>query len=122
MVLPVEHFDMMYNIIKRLANGSYYDIPAEAAPDEMYDYYVRLYGNVAHELEKQDQVYGGEERFAEAFRECPFIKHFCADSSKTRFEETLTDMLESAWRGDNARKDHTLIKAIESTRDTENDG
>lgn len=122
MVLPVEHFDMMYNIIKRLANGSYYDIPAEAAPDEMYDYYVRLYGNVARELEKQDQVYGGEERFAEAFRECAFIKHFCADSSKTRFEETLAAMLESAWRGDNARKDHTLIKAIESTLDTENDG
>ena len=122
MVLPVEHFDMMYNIIKRLANGSYYDIPAQAAPDEMYDYYVRLYGNVARELEKQDQVYGGEERFAEAFRECPFIRHFCADPDESWFEETLTAMLEGAWRGENVRRDHTLIKAIESTRDTENNG
>lgn len=122
LVLPVEHFDMMYNIIKRLANGSYYDIPAEAAPEEVYDYYVRLYGNVEHELEKQDQVYGGEERFAEAFRECVFIKHFCADPDESWFDETLAAMLESAWRGDNARRDHTLIKAIESTRDTENDG
>lgn len=122
LVLPVEHFDMMYNIIKRLANGSYYDIPAEAAPDEVYDYYVRLYKNVAHELEKQDQVYGGEEHFAEAFRECPFIKYFCADPDESWFEETLTDMLEIAWWGDSVRKVHTLIKVIESMRDTENDG
>lgn len=121
MVLPVEHFDMMYNIIKRLANGSYYDIPAEAAPDEVYDYYVRLYKNVAHELEKQDRVYGGE-HFAEAFRECVFFKEFCAEPDSTWFRETLTDMLSSAWLGDTARRAHTLIEVIKSTPDSELNG
>lgn len=119
-VLPVEHFDMMYNIIKRLANGSYYDIPAEVAPDEVYNYYVRLYRNVAAELEKQDRVYGaGAERFAKAFRECVFYKHFCADPDDTWFKETLTSILNSAWQGDMARREHTLIKMIQSTPNAE---
>lgn len=56
--LPVQHLDMMYNILKRVSTVSYRDIPEEADVSEAYDYCVRLYKNIDQELAAQDAGYG----------------------------------------------------------------
>lgn len=56
--LPVQHLDMMYNILKRVSSVSYHDIPEEADVGEAYDYCVRLYKNIDQELVAQDAGYG----------------------------------------------------------------
>lgn len=80
--LPVQHFDMMYNIIKRLANESYHDVPEEAPIEEVYDFFRILYNNVDQELEKQDIAFGRnlESNFAQTYRDSLFYKMFTADS------------------------------------------
>lgn len=117
LVLPVEHFDMMYNVIKRLANDSYYDRPAEVAYDKIYDYYVRLYKNVVNELEKQDKEYcivKEQESFASAFRECVFYKYFCnPPGSYSSISRILSDILSRAWRREGAVSSSAQIKTVD---------
>jgi len=101
-VLPVQHFDMMYNIIKRLSNVSYYDIPEEAPIDDVYNYFVRLYENIGRELDKQDHAYfpKGDFRFADAYRNCLFYQVFTAKEGSADYNpylrEFLTAMLKTA--------------------------
>ena len=76
-VLPVENFDMMYNITKRLATVSYYDIADDADASEMFGHYVRLYKNLEEELANQDRVYFRNDKaekhtFSKAFQDCVF--------------------------------------------------
>lgn len=90
-VLPIQHFDMMYNIMKRLADVSYHDIPVEAPIEDILAHYAQLYKSVAEELENQDSFYTDTTRqgFAEAFRSCIFYKEFTAP------EETRNPFLNS---------------------------
>lgn len=104
-VMPVQHFDMMYNIVKRLANVSYYDIPKEASVKRIFEYYVRLYKNIGLELEKQDAVYSADskESFAEAFRNGIFFKVMTAKKTAEKtdkwynqfIKKTMESMIES---------------------------
>lgn len=74
-VLPVQHFDMMYNINKRLANISYHDIPDDAEVSDVFKHYVALYRSLEEELEMQDGIYGKDNettKFSKRFRECVF--------------------------------------------------
>ncbi len=107
MVLPVQHFDMMYNIIKRLASDYYHDIPEEASVDEVYDYYARLYESVSKELEEQDEAYHlvGSESFAQAFRDSVFYKAFNApqESRNPYIKEILVAMMKKALPGQSGR-------------------
>lgn len=57
--LPIQSFDMMYNIVKRLASDSYYDTPEEEV-DQHFKYLQELYEHVREELQKQDDVYKNE--------------------------------------------------------------
>lgn len=99
--LPVQHFDMMYNIIKRLANVSYHDIPEEASIDEVYDYFVRLYENISQELKKQDATYfaNGTKGFAEAYSSSLFYRTFTATKDNPDYnpyvKELFISMLKS---------------------------
>lgn len=90
-VLPIQHFDMMYNIMKRLANVSYYDIPEEAPIEDVLTHYAHLYKSVAKELANQDSLYTGttHQGFADAFRSCIFYRYFTAP------EETRNPFLNS---------------------------
>lgn len=113
MVLPVQHFDMMYNIIKRLANIYYHDIPEEASIDEVYDYFVHLYESVVEELEQQDKYYHTEASgsFAQAFRDSAFFKIFNAPESVRNpyIKPLLVAMMRNALSGYYQRYDHAII-------------
>lgn len=90
-VLPVQHFDMMYNIAKRLATDSYYDHPDEASVDEVYHCVVQLYQNVLTELRKQDRVYNRDNQYAfsDAFRDSVFYKFFAENNSHNPYVEQI---------------------------------
>lgn len=120
-VMPVQHFDMMYNIVKRLANVSYYDIPKEASVSRIFEYYVRLYKNIGRELEKQDAVYSADskESFAEAFRSGIFFKVMAAKKTDEWYNQfikkTVESMIESTVAAQQSRErvlsfDSSLIK------------
>lgn len=99
LVLPIQHFDMMYNIIKRMANVSYRDIPSEAHIDEAYDYVVRLYVSIAKELGYQDKAYGEvSKNFAGSFRNSLFFKiltaHPGSEFYNPYFKELFTQMMQ----------------------------
>ena len=81
-VLPVQHFDMMYNILKRLSNVSYHDILEEAPIEDILTCYAKLYESVADELTNQDKIYTDTPHrgFADAFRSCIFCRNFTAPS------------------------------------------
>lgn len=99
-VLPVQHFDMMYNITKRLANVSYHDIPEEAAVEDICDCFADLYRNVAEELDLQDRLYElpGRKGFADAFRSSMFYQKFTVDSEERNpyIAPILVSMISSA--------------------------
>lgn len=106
--LPIQNFDMMYNIIKRLASVYYHDIPEEVPADEIYDYYVILYESVVEELEAQDRIYFkcGEKSFADAFRDTVFYKVFTAQKGFENpcVEEILVAMMHTALIAKDARE------------------
>lgn len=99
LLLPIQHFDMMYNIIKRMANVSYRDIPSEAHVDEAYDYVVRLYESIAKELGYQDKAYGEvSKNFAGSFRNSLFFKiltaHPGSELYNPYFRQLFTQMMQ----------------------------
>lgn len=77
-VLPVQYFDMMYNIIKRLADKSYQVIAPEGKVSDVYDLYVGLYQRLCGELEREAKPYGGGKRaqLVSAFTDSFFYKGF----------------------------------------------
>lgn len=97
LVLPVQHFDMMYNIIKRLASNSYHDIPEEANISELYDYYVLLYKSMDSELSSQDRVYfkNGEYGFAYAFTSSRFYRVVTANKGAKDYNPILRPLLDA---------------------------
>ncbi len=86
--LPVEHFDMMYNIVKRVAGDSYYDIPNEAPITEVYDWFARLYRNILSELKAQDEGYGTD-YFAKKYSDTLFYRVFMAEKGTENFNPYL---------------------------------
>lgn len=81
--LPVQHFDMMYNIIKRLANVSYHDIPEESHVDDVFECVIRLYKDIEKELANQDEVY--LTTFAKVYSTSFFYQVFTADDDNDRY-------------------------------------
>jgi hypothetical protein len=115
MVLPIQHFDMMYNIIKRLASDSYYDKPAEAAVEDVYDYYVQLYRNLLLELEKQEHVYksGDDLNYAAAFRNCVFYKRYVDREEYPYLAMIHQNMMRSVLSSMVAREKHAQIPLVD---------
>ena len=99
---------MMYNIVKRLASGSYYDIPEEAALEEIHDYYVRFYERVAAELAKQDSFYfvKCKQSFSEAFKESYFYMAFTGEgpTHNPYVAQILVEMMRCAFPAQHARE------------------
>ena len=94
-VLPVQHFDMMYNIIKRLANVAYHDISEEASVDQVYDHFKILYGNIKEELSAQDRVYFPDYKkgFTAAYADCLFYKVFMAEKGESEYYNEFVHIL-----------------------------
>lgn len=100
-VLPVQHFDMMYNIIKRLASVSYHDISEEASVDQVYDHFKILYGSIRKELSAQDQVYFPDHKkgFTTAYTDSLFYKVFMAEEGKEPYyNKFLRDLFTNMMR------------------------
>lgn len=96
LVLPVENFDMMYNIVKRLASLYYHDIPTEVPVAEVCNCFINLYKSVLKELELQDQTYFGstpEDGFAKRFRDSVFYHEVVEDAGKRKHSEILREIL-----------------------------
>ncbi len=94
--LPVVHMDMMYNILKRVANIYYHDIAQEASVDEVYVYMVQLYEAIFIELNKQDTFYGSE--FAKNYRESLFYRVFTAESQDDMYNPYLRPIISEMMR------------------------
>lgn len=117
-VLPVQHFDMMYNIIKRLSNGrlthgSYYDVPSEVQVEESFDYVVRLYNNALQELKKQDEIYHDNVSFEQAFRDSVFYKKFADEHTRNVFVKRIyIEMMKKVTYNVALRNAHTSIRSV----------
>lgn len=112
--LPVQNFDMIYNIMKRLASVSYHDIPEEAPIDEVYGYYVILYKSVAEELRNQDKVYFNKNQgFEKAFCDSLFYKVVTAEKESTDYNpyirEVFVSMVQTTSRAQVYRKKTNLF-------------
>lgn len=107
-VLPIQNFDMMYNITKRLANVSYHDIPDDANVSDVFKYYVLLYQSIAEELRNQDQFYSEDRSgsFCEALQSCVFY------STITAPERTENGMLNEDY---NPYIEEILVSMVAST-------
>lgn len=101
LALPLQDFDMMYNILKRLANSNYYnrDIPAYVEVDEVFSEVQKLYTSIGTQLTRQDEFYNNRESsrnsLARNYINCPFYKHFVETSSeqlKTMFNKIINAM------------------------------
>ena len=114
-VLPIEHFDMMYNILKRLASGSYYDKPTQIPVEEVYDYCVKLYENILTELKKQEEVYSGDlstagrTMFTDAFHDCVFYKRYTGEKKNPYIKDMHHQMIRSVLRTQAARSSSGAI-------------
>lgn len=97
MTVPVQHLDMMYNILKRVASVSYHDIPEEADVKEAYDYFIRLYESIGQELEAQDTRYGATSAdLAVKYRKSFFYRIFTAkDTSSPDYNPYLKDAFDT---------------------------
>lgn len=99
-VLPVQNFDMMYNIVKRLADTSYHDREETAPVSEVYKYYVLLYKNVEEELRNQDLVYFGDQAngFSTALHDCIFYRIMTANENGKKYNPYVKEVLVSMIR------------------------
>lgn len=87
LALPLQNFDMMYNMIKRLANTNYYGqgLPESIAYDGIFDAFYKLFKSIGAQLEKQDEFYtnNGSKSvsFCDTYKSYPFYKYFVDNPS-----------------------------------------
>lgn len=101
LALPLQNFDMMYNIIKRLANSNYYgnDIPGYIEVDEAFGALQKLYESFTKQLEDQDKFYSNSVElkhtsFEASYTSCPFYKHFVKKPS-AQLKKLFTEVIKS---------------------------
>lgn len=97
LAMPVQHFDMVYNLMLRQQDDRNHGLKAEADPSEFLDCCRIVYKNILDELEKQDLFYNSSQcgegpfvSFAETFQECPFISYI-VDKKDLRVTKLLKD-------------------------------
>ena len=101
--LPLQNFDMMYNIIKRLANTNYYghSFPEIVYENEAFESFKQLYMSIGLQLKNQDAFYNGGDTnvhaaFETTYKEYPFYKYFVENPSpqlKKMFAEIVTTII-----------------------------
>lgn len=103
--LPLQNFDMMYNIIKRLANTNYYgdDFPEVVGENEVFNAFQQLYQSIGCQLAYQDEFYNKGNAhtsvtFEATYKSCPFYKCF-VESPSQQLEEVFTTVIKAMTRG-----------------------
>ena len=77
--IPFYQFDLTYNLIKRLADKTYYSIAANVESmnaSEFGTYCNQLYEKIQDALKEQDAEYKMDKGFKTHFEKCPFIQRF----------------------------------------------
>ena len=102
LALPLQNLDMMYNMIKRLANTNYYsrDIPENIEVDKAFDEVQKLYTSIGDQLQEQDKFYNNnseenQNSLARNYMNCPFYQHFVktpSDQLKPMFNKIIDAM------------------------------
>lgn len=87
MAIPIQNFDLVYNLIKRQADGITYNMPKSIDLDDMWEYCCQIYENIASALKSQDTFYrlSGTQAFSKIFNKCPFVQYF--GTSKKSLQE-----------------------------------
>lgn len=77
-VIPITHFDMTYNILKRQVTDMEESRQNDQPLKDVMKCCDKVYDNIMEKLAKQDSYYNDDENkhFERIFNECPFIKHF----------------------------------------------
>lgn len=76
--MPVCHFDIMYNIVKRAKRNAYQNFPKYIKKDEVLKYIRMLFENIGDQLGEQDHFYSlfnvpFRTKFKDTFLSCPFV-------------------------------------------------
>lgn len=80
LALPLQQFDLTYNLFKRLANDTS-DMPTSIPDADMLKCCGWLYGKISHRLREESDVYGGilgDASFEKIFEGCPFVARMLA--------------------------------------------
>lgn len=101
--LPFQHFDMMYNIMKRQQDDRPHGLKVEAEPKDFLNCCRIVYKNLAEALRKQDDFYNkccsaeNRREFEEIFQTCPFVKHVTGElNPATRLlEDWMTQVVQN---------------------------
>ena len=111
--LPLQNFDMMYNIIKRLANTNYYGhgFPETIEVSQAFESFRNLYMSIGQQLKNQDAFYNGKDThvlaaFETIYKEYPFYKHFVENPSpqlKKMFAEIVITIRRSSINAETAQ-------------------
>lgn len=81
--MPFQHFDMLYNIMKRQQNNLENRFEREIEVKGFLNQCVEVYMNISEALKEQDDFYkeylsdGIKPKFQEIYEACPFIKCVC---------------------------------------------
>lgn len=104
LALPLQNFDMMYNMIKRLANTNYYGqgLPESMEDDGIFDAFYKLFESIGSQLGEQDKFYANNESesvsFRDAYKNFPFYKHF-VDNPSMQLKKVFTEVIKAMIRG-----------------------
>lgn len=114
MPLPLQNFDMMYNIIKRLANTGYYGngFPDVVVGNDVFNAFQKFYRSIKYQLKEQDDFYNegnedGRSSLVVSYRECPFYKHF-VERPSPQMKKIFVELVKAMTRGHNDAKPATM--------------
>lgn len=114
MPLPLQNFDMMYNIIKRLANTGYYGngFPDVVVGNDVFNAFQKFYRSIKYQLKEQDDFYNegnedGRSSLVVSYRECPFYKHF-VERPSPQMKKIFVELVKAMTRGQNDTKPATM--------------
>lgn len=105
--LPLQNFDMIYNMIKRLANTNYYgnNFPEIVGENEVFEAFQQLYQSIGSQLADQDKFYNEENThstvtFEAIYKNCPFYKHF-VERPSPQMKKIFIELVKAMTRGQN---------------------
>lgn len=103
-VIPFQHFDMTYNILKRQGDATDHGLPERANVSDFYKCCKQIYENIEEALVQQDRGYDEKSKFKEAFKENPFIKTFGSFEDNEEFTSALKELAAALIRETSARR------------------
>lgn len=104
LALPLQNFDMMYNMIKRLANTNYYGrgLPESIEDDGIFNAFCRLFESIGKQMEEQDEFYNNNGStsvsFGDIYKSHPFYRYFVENPSM-QLKEVFTEVIKAMVRG-----------------------